>query len=130
MTEIVLFKGGEDHGEEDDYLPALLLDHDADRSELYVIVGEETDSMSEGVPTAAFEEVARRIKRLEAIEKIVADIERAGGGSIVLHYVGGKGADWSLMSVFGEEEEGSPMAGGSHIGAGGTFGECLASAVK
>lgn len=45
----------------DDYRPAVTLEHDARRSELYVVVGEEVGGMIEGVSEGSFRVIKQRL---------------------------------------------------------------------
>lgn len=114
--------------DDDDWQPEVRLDHDGARGELHLIVGEEAAGMAEGVDARTYDEIKERLDGLQRLEQVLAEIKRAGGGAVTIRYEGGKAPDWSLMSVFGREAEDSPMAGGSHIGAGDTLAEMLASA--
>lgn len=60
-TEIVLFPGKSGDEDGNGWLPSLVLDHDSDRSELYVIVMDEAEGMAEGVPSEVFEAVRTRL---------------------------------------------------------------------
>lgn len=63
MTDrAVLFAGDPGDDEGDGYLPAVWLEHDADRHELYVGVGEEIASMAEGVSAAVYAKIAQRLR--------------------------------------------------------------------
>lgn len=58
--ELILYPGRSgpddlaDETPENRWLPAVALEHDAERKELYVIVGEEAAGMAEGVPEAVW----------------------------------------------------------------------------
>lgn len=45
-----------------EWRPRIALEHDAERRELYVIVGEEAAGMAEGVSAANFEAIRRRVE--------------------------------------------------------------------
>lgn len=62
---------------EANWRPAVSLQHDAERHELYVVVGEEVGSMTEGVSTASFEEIRRRLALLDSVESLRAGIKEA-----------------------------------------------------
>lgn len=112
--------------DDDAWQPEVRLDHDGKRPELHIIVGEEAAGMAEGVDAEQYAQIAHRLDGLQRLEQVLAEISRDGiGGSVALTF---KNGEWSLMSMFGEEAEDSPMCGGSHIGVGDTIGECLASA--
>lgn len=127
---LILTKGFvPDEADTREYVPEVSLDHEG--TELFVIVGEEAAGMAEGVSAEAWDDIVARITRLERLEKILDVLDRDGGSLVIrCDHEKDRGRDWSLMSVFGSEAEDSPMAGGSHIGAGDTLDECLASAVK
>lgn len=61
----------------DGWRPRIALEHDAERHELYVIVGEETGSMTEGVSTESFEEIRRRLHLLNSASRLHAAAVRA-----------------------------------------------------
>lgn len=114
--EIILDPGSAD---EEAYRPSLMLAHSNERSELYVIVGEEAAGMAEGVPAGTFARVDQRLLLTERIEKLLATLVKSGGGSFGISFDPGKvGTEWSVMAMFGREAEDSPMAGGALHGIG------------
>lgn len=58
--EIVLTPGSSGDDEGNGWFPAVLLQHGATRSELYVIVGETVEGMAEDVPEASWLDIQRR----------------------------------------------------------------------
>lgn len=62
-TRVVLFEGANDPEDDEAWLPSVWLDHDADRSELYVGVSEEVASMAEDVPFKAYEAIRERLAK-------------------------------------------------------------------
>lgn len=61
----------------DGWRPRIALEHDAERHELYVIVGEETGSMTEGVSKESFEEIRRRLALLDSVKRLRTGIAHA-----------------------------------------------------
>lgn len=62
MTDrVVLFEGDSGDSEGVGWLPAVWLEHDAGRHELYVGVGEEVGSMTEGVPPEVYAKITERL---------------------------------------------------------------------
>lgn len=62
MSDVVLHPGAAGDDDGDGYIPRVALEHEGeDGHELYVIVGEETGGMIEGVPFEAMDGIADRV---------------------------------------------------------------------
>jgi hypothetical protein len=59
MSKVTLHPGAD--GDEHTWMPEITLEHDGQRDEMYVIVGEEAGGMIEGIGSDQFAEIAKRL---------------------------------------------------------------------
>lgn len=58
---VVLHPGHPGDADGNGWMPEVSLEHDGERSEMFVIVGEETGGMIEGIGVDQFEQIAQRL---------------------------------------------------------------------
>lgn len=125
---LVLFEGTEPTDDPtDEWLPRLEIQQNG-TWELHVIVGEEAEGMAEGVTPELFDAMMAEVGIAVRLFHFLRKQGEVGVSMAISHAEGDLG--WSVSSLFGEEEPGSPMAGGAIYGTGESIYEALDQALK